>query len=233
MINANRDIEWIRDYLVGRLPEDQRIAFQDRLARDPMLVRELEESRQLRNGLRELRAQGYFAAAMPKARAPRTRGSWYRVAAAAVIVGVSLVAVWRVNQESSVLMALPTGRATSSTAPLITAQFTFIATRDGERPELALPSRGLIELRAAPERRSAASYRITLIRNPEGGAARQQVGVATGLRLGADGYLHCYADASRLAPGSYGLRIEPGEAVPPGTQVFLFVLQPPAGTASP
>lgn len=230
---SSREVEWIRDYLVGRLSEDERIVFQDRLARDPSLVRELEQSLRLRDGLRELREQGYFAAATPTARNQRTRGTWYqlRFAAAAVIVGASLLVAWRVNHESSVLTALPTSRPTSGAAPLIAAHFTFVSMRDGKSPRLALPPSGLIELRAAPETRTAESYRVTLIRNPEDGTA-QRVGGVTRLRLGADGYVHCYADSSRLAPGSYGLRIEPDGARPPGTQVFLFVLEPPGATAS-
>jgi len=234
MTDSIRDVERIRDYLVGRLSEDERIAFQDRLARDPRLVHEFEQSLQLRDGLRELRTQGYFATASPNARNQRARGLWYplRVAAAAVIVGASLVVAWRVNHESSILTALPTPRPTSGAVPLIAAHFTFVSMRDRESPKLALPSSGLIELRAAPETRTAESYRVTLVRNPEGGVA-QRLGVVTRLRLEADGYLHCYADSSRLAPGSYGLRIEPDGASPPGTQVFLFVLQPPGATASP
>jgi hypothetical protein len=229
MTDSSRDVECIRDYLVGRMTEEERLAFQDRLARDPVLAREFEESLQLHEGLRELVAQNYFAAATPKPRIQTTRGLWYRagIAAAAVIVGVSLVVAWRLNQESSVLTALPTTRP--DTAPLIAAQFTFVATRDAGRPRLALPSSGLVEWRASPETRSAASYRVTLVRDPEGGAAQHRVGVATGLRLGADGYVHCYADSAQLAPGTYGLRIEPSEPGPAGTQVFLFVLQPPGG----
>lgn len=234
MTDPSRDVERIRDYLVGRLSEDERIAFQDRLARDPTLVREFEQSRRLRDGLRELRAQGYFATATAHARNQRARGLWHplRVAAAAVIVGASLMVVWRVNHGSSVLTALPTTRPASGAAPLIAAHFTFVSMRDGKSPRLALPSSGLIELRAAPETRTAASYRVTLIRNPEGGAA-QRLGVVTRLRLEVDGYVHCYADSARLAPGSYGLQVEPEGASPAGTQVFLFVLQPRGAAASP
>ena len=234
MTDSSRDVERIRDYLVGRLSEDERIAFQDRLARDPTLVREFEQSLQLRDGLRELRAQGYFATATPNARHQGTRGLWYqlRVAAAAVIVGASLLVLWRVSHESSVLTALPTTRPTSGAAPLVAAQFTFVSMRDGKSPKLALPSSGLIEFRAAPETRTAEWYRVTLTRNPEGGTA-QRVGVVTRLRLATDGYVRCYADSSRLAPGSYGLRIEPDGAGPPGAQVFLFALQAPGATASP
>lgn len=234
MTDASRNVERIRDYLVGRLSEAERLAFQDRLARDPTLVREFEQSRRLREGLRELRAQGYFTTSPPHARHERTRALWsrLRVAAAAVIVGASLLVAWRVHHESSVLTALPTTRPTSGAAPLVAAHFTFVSMRDGGSPKLALPSSGLIELRAAPEARTAESYRVILIRSPEGRAARR-VGVVPRLRLGADGYVHCYADSSRLAPGTYELRIEPDGASPTDTQAFRFVLQPPGATASP
>ena len=234
MMSSSRQVEWIRDYLVGRLPEDERIAFEDRLARDPALVREFEQSLKLRDGLRELRAQGRLAAATSSARTQRPRPLWYRlrVAAAAVIVGATLVVAWRVNQESSVLTALPASSPTSDAASLIAAHFTFVAMRGGGIPKLALPSSGLIELRAAPETRMAESYRVTLIRTLEDGAT-QRVGVVTGLRLGTDGYVHCYADSSRLAPGSYGLRIEASGTGSPGAQVFPFVLQPAGVAASP
>lgn len=232
MTDSSRNVEWIRDYLVGRLSEDERIAFQNRLAKDAALAREFEQSLRLRAGLRELRAQGYFTTATNE-RNRRTRRLRYqlRAAAAAVVIGAFLVVAWRVNHESSVLTASPISPA-SADAPPISARFTFVSMRDGKSPRLALPSSGLIELRAAPENRTAESYRLSLIRNPEGGAP-QRVGVVARLRLGTDGYVHCYADSSRLAPGNYGLRMEPDGASPPGLQVFLFVLQPPGATASP
>jgi len=234
MMNSRREVEWIRDYLVGRLPEEERIAFEDRLARDPALVHEFEQSLGLRAGLRELRAQSVLAAATSSARYQRTRPLSYRlrIAAAAVIVGATLVVAWRVNQESSVLTALPAPGPTSGAASLIATHFTFVAMRGGGIPKLALPSSGLIELRAAPEMRTTESYRVTLVRAPAGGTA-ERVGVVTGLRLGTDGYLHCYADSSRLAPGSYGLRIEATGTGSSSAQVFPFVLQPAAVTASP
>jgi anti-sigma factor RsiW len=230
MTDVIRDVEWIRNYLVGRLSEAERIAFEDRLARDPTLVREFEQSLRLRDGLRELQARGYFAAATPNARNRGTTRLWYwlRVPAAAAIVGAALVVAWRVNHQSPVLTAMPT----SGAAPLIAAQFTFVSWRDGKITKLTVPSSGLIELRAAPDARTAESYRVTLIRSPEGRAA-QRVGVISRLPLGADGYVHCYADSSRLGPGSYGLRIEPEGASPLGAQVFLFVLEPPRVAAPP
>ncbi|MBV8909400.1 MAG: hypothetical protein JOZ89_01435, partial [Gammaproteobacteria bacterium] len=68
MIAAARDLELMQDYIVGRLSEDERRAFEYRLVREPALVRELEDSLQIREGLRQLRAQGYFTRAASRGR---------------------------------------------------------------------------------------------------------------------------------------------------------------------
>jgi hypothetical protein len=61
MIDVAREFERLRDYLVGRLPDDEVRDFEDRLVRDPELAREFEQSLRLHAGMQELRAQGYFA----------------------------------------------------------------------------------------------------------------------------------------------------------------------------
>jgi len=71
---------------------------------------------------------------------------------------------------------------------------------------------------------------MTLVQQDEGESSKP-VGAAAGLALGADGYVHGYADASRLGPGRYVLRIGP-EAETPGTvETFPFNLR--AGGARP
>jgi len=67
--DAGRDVERMQDYMVGRLSDDEHRAFEDRLVRDPGLVREFEQSLRLSEGLHQLRAQGHFdkAASEPEA----------------------------------------------------------------------------------------------------------------------------------------------------------------------
>ena len=59
MIEAGRDFERMQDYIVGRRSDDEHRAFEDRLLRDPGLVREFEQSLRLREGLHALRVQGF------------------------------------------------------------------------------------------------------------------------------------------------------------------------------
>ena len=219
MIDAGRDFERMRDYMVGRLSDDEHRAFEDRLVRDPGLVREFEQSLRLSEGLHQLRAQGHFDKAASRARGSRI---WFPILAAAAIAGLALF-LWLQprNRPSPVLTASLESR-TAAVSPSVAAHFTFVAVRESSTPDLELPSAGVIEFRAAPATRMTASrYRMTIVQQDEGGSAKP-VGAAAGLALSADGYVHGYADASRLGPGRYVLRIEP-EAETPGTaETFPF-----------
>ena len=71
VIDVGRDFERMRDYIEGRLSEEEHRAFEERLARDPELVRELERSLQMQEGLLQLHSQGYFNRSAAKKPAPR------------------------------------------------------------------------------------------------------------------------------------------------------------------
>jgi hypothetical protein len=222
MIDVGRDLERMRDYVVGRLPDEEQQAFEERLGRDPELVRELEQSLQLREGLEQLRSQGYFT----RAAAARVR-SWTWLPALAAAAALALVMFLWVEPSR-----VPTGVAESPATLLtaaagapVTARFTFLAMREATAPRLALPAGGLIELRAAPAERSAQSgYRVTLLRERDGGSS-QAVGAVSNVVL-TDDYVHVYADASHLTPGAYRLRVEAvGEPKAPPAE-FPFILEP-------
>jgi hypothetical protein len=230
MMDASGEMDRVRDYLVGRLSEEERRSFEERLARSPELASELEQARELRAGLKELQAQGYFvkAAARPIARV-RSIAMWLPTLAAAAIVGVVLF-LWtgRSATQPGVLLASPESAASASPAT-VAAQFTFVSMRGASTPDLDLPSAGLIELRAAPGMRGAASrYRMTLIRNDESGPSRP-LGALADLALGGDGYVHGYAEAARLPPGSYVLRLESGTAGGGVSEEFAFTLRASGG----
>jgi hypothetical protein len=226
MMDASGEMDRVRDYLVGRLSEEERRTFEECLVRDPELVREFEQALELREGLKQLQAQGYFKKplAKPRARA-RSLGMWLPAVAAAGIVAVVLL-LWtqRSAAPRGALLASPESAASAGTAA-IAAQFTFVQMRGASTPDLDLPSGGLIELRAAPGVHAETSkYRMTLVRNDESGPSRA-VGTLTGLDLGGDGYVHGYADAARLAPGSYVLRVDSGTAGTGASEEFAFTLR--------
>jgi hypothetical protein len=223
MTDITHDADEIRDYLVGRLSERERLVFQDRVARDPTLARELEHSLRLREGLRQLKGQGYFVMRDSERRsgAAVRLARWLPLAAAALVAVVCVGAWWELKAPESMLTA--SGEGSPS------AQWTFISTRGDEVPRLELPAGGLIEFRIAPETAAAGTYRVTLMRRQA--PAVSSLGTIEG-RIGSDHYLHAYTSAARLSPGDYRLRIEHGESTLPPLE-FAFRLTAAGGATPP
>ncbi len=216
MMDVGRDIERMRDYIAGRMSDEERRAFDDRLLLEPALVRELEESLRMREGLEQLRAQGYFKQGLSRRKIAR----WVLPAlAAAAIAGIALLLRAQLGTAPlPVLSATPESNSSS-----ITTRFTFVSMRDDGVPDLSLPSSGLIEFRAAPPlRHTPGAYRATLAREGSGGS--RIVGTLGGIAPSADGYVHSYADASRLGGGSYVLRVE-GDGEKAAVSEFRFALR--------
>ena len=205
---ADRDFAVMQDFIRGRLSDDECRAFEDRLARDPGLARELEQSLRIREGLQQLRTRGYVRKIRPLSWGFHT---WAPAAlAAAAIAGLALF-LWvpRAAGPLSLLMASPGTHTAGDTASRVAAHFTFVSMRGGTAPDLELPSAGLIEFRAAPgSRPTAERYRVTLVRWDQSGSAKA-IASLTGVAVDTDGYVHCYADATRLTAGNYILRVQP------------------------
>jgi hypothetical protein len=229
MMDVGRDLERMRDYVVGRLPDEEHRAFEERLGRDPDLVRELEQSLQLREGLAQLQERGYFTRKM----APRV-GHWAwlpALAAAAVLAMVMFLWVEPSRVPTGVTQSPATLLSDAGGRPVM-AHFTFLATRDASVPRLDLPASGLIELRAAPAERSAQSdYRVTLLREDERGSS-QTVGAVSNVVVTAEGYVRAYADASRLTAGAYEVRVEAVDEPKASGAEFRFTLSTPDSTPS-
>ena len=219
MIDLDYDFERMRDYVRGRLTEDERQAFEDRLARDPELVREFEQTLRLREGLEQLKDQVYFA--KPAPRPARRRFVWVPALAAAAVAGLAII-LWVQPQISpaGVLRASPRPGGAAD----ISAHFTFVPTRGSTGYDLDRPAAGLIEFRASPTGPAAgARYRLALERVGQGGAA-EPVGTLADLVPATDGYLHGFADASRLPAGRYLLRVDAAGQTTGNAVVFPFVL---------
>jgi len=201
MIDLDHDFERMRDYVRGRLTDDERQTFEDRLTRDPELVRELEQTLRLREGLERLRDEVYFV--KPAPRPVRRLLVWMPALAAAAVAALAII-LWVQPQSSTRVLRASLG---SAGAADISAHFTFVSMRGSSSYDLDRPAAGVIEFRASPTGPAAgAPYRLTLERVGRGGAA-EPVGTLADLAPGADGYLHGFADASRLPAGRYVLRV--------------------------
>jgi hypothetical protein len=212
----------LRDYLAGDLPADQVRAIEDRLERDPKLVRELELHLRMREGLEQVQAQRERA--MAAARRRELRAWTSGLAAAAGCAGLALL-LWTQTGGPASSILQTAGQTIPATAASITAQFTFIPVRGASKPELDLPAHGLIELRASPgDAEGPMHYRVTLARQDAQGRP-EALGALTGVTVSPDGYLHSYVDASRLSRGDYLLRVEPESKTAGPGAAFQFGLR--------
>lgn len=214
MIAASRDFERMQDYIVGRLSDDECRMFEARLAREPALVRELEESLQVREGLEQLRAKGYFAATASLMRRSRF---WLPAVAAAAVAGLAVFLSWqRVMGPAPILMT----SVNADIAARLPAGFTFQPVR-GDQSAPERPSSGVIPIRFEVDAQSPDSrYRVTLSR----AGSADTIGVLRGLALSSEYghyYVHCFVDATGLPTGSYQLHIErEGAAAEPADYTF-------------
>jgi len=215
-MDIGHEFERLQNYTDDRLSDDERLAFEHDLGSDPELVRELEHSLRLREALQHLREQGKLPRATSRITPARI---WLPLMAAAGVAGVALFLRMQVHTGE-----LPLLTATLQPPAAATAHFTFVATRESSTPDLALPASGAVEFRAAPQRLENSRYRMTLVRQ-EDAAAVKPIAVVSDLYMHADGYVYAYADAARLTPGRYVLRIEPEAGSAGTTELFAFNLR--------
>lgn len=220
-MDAAKDFATMQAFITGRLAVDEQRAFEDRLAREPALVDELEQSLRMREGLRQLRSRGKLANTAAQRSPARVWVPALAMAASAVL-GLFL---WmsRAASQAPVLLNSLESRATGTAASTITAQFTFVSVRGSAAPDLHLPSSGMVEFRAAASG-GAAHYRLTLQRL-QGAGAPLLVGTVSDLAAGSDGYVHVYADARQLAVGRYQLTVQAQPAQPAADDIFEFTLR--------
>ena len=225
--------ESIQAYLGGHLSGAENRAFEEQLPRDPSLVRAMEDTLRLREGLEVLRARGELASLVRGAR--RTRSYW--AFGAAIAAGVASVAVFLGLQffaRAPIVTASIDAFTSHAGAPSpVTARYTFAAMRQASsNREFDLPSSGVLELRAlAAGAEPARSYRATLTLIPEAAPAAA-IGTAARLRSDPDGFVTLYADAARLEPGDYALSVAPESGEASSASSFRFHLRRAAGTAT-
>ncbi len=228
-MSADHDFTLMRDFISGRLSDAECRAFEDRLVREPALVRELEQSLRMRAGLHHLRTRGY----VHTPRAVRWRlpiGGQAVLAAAAVAAVASFLWLPRWGAAPPLLTATPA--AQPSAGSQILRQFTFVRMRGASMPTLELPAAGLIDLRAAPGSRDGVErFRMRLVSQDEQGAAKT-IASLSGLGLSTDGYVHCYVEASRLHAGKYLLHVQPVEDAAGAAEVYPFNLRAAAPDSS-
>jgi hypothetical protein len=218
VIDVERDFQRMQDYIVGRLPEDEHRAFEDRLARDPDLVREFEQSLRLREGLEQLREQRRLLRSAPL-RTGFVIALPLLAAAALAAVALFVRPVLTPAASSGLLASAP------SNVSLPLTPFTFVAVRGESTPVVSRPAAGLVDLQVAPGA-GTPPYHMSLSIKSAGSALRL-IGTQSNLQLASDRYVHAYVDAASLPAGDYQLRLESANAAPGTAQTFEFTLRMP------
>jgi hypothetical protein len=228
MSGAENDPAAVQDYIAGRMSDSDREVFEAALLKDPHLVRDLEESLRLREGLAVLREQGVLG----ELRHPRRRAFSIGVAAAAVAVVVVGVGRYHSKRSAPIVAASVAALGTvSNRPPVVVKRYSFATVREASSTlVLGLPSNGALELRAlTPVTEARRTFRVSLeeIRNQKA----SRIGFAEQLAADAEGFVVIYADASQIKPGDYALVVEPDDAGEAGRERFTFALtQVPGGS---
>jgi hypothetical protein len=215
----------VRDYVAGRMSAAERESFEGRLVTDVNLVRELEESLRLREGLEVLREQKMLRGFSPaNRRSALVRFAWgFAGAVAAVLVSVTLYYAKHLPPiVAGSITALSLG---SGPAPPVVERYAFVGMRAKDStPELALPARGALELRAlAAVSPASGTFRVTLDQIQTQKISR--IGVEEHLVPDSDGFVAIYANTSRLEPGEYLLTVrQDGDQNSAATEPFAFRL---------
>lgn len=231
MTRAASDSEMLQQYIVGRMSDTERLAFEERLASDTTLVRDLEESLRLREGLEILRERNQLVVLKRPRRSAFFIGLVAASAAAIAVVAVS-VGLHYVRQSPVVLAASVTAlRVRTDNSLAVVESYSFATLREAtQTPVLELPSRGALELRALTSTTASdRTFRATLEEVEREETPR--VGVIEHLVPDADGFVAIYADASRLKPGDYLLIVQ-SDGGDGSAERFAFRLMPvPAAAA--
>jgi hypothetical protein len=207
MIGAQSNPQAVQDYIAGRLSEPELTAFEDRLLVDAALVRDIEETLKLREGLEILRERNDLGVSVrPQRHSFRT----HRLAAAAVaaLLLIALCVSVYIGKRSPTLVAASVGELRAGATLMVAEHYSFASMRAAsETPDLALPTSGALELRALTRGAGAGrSFRATLEKTLNSQPIR--IGEADHLAPDADGFVSIYTDASKLEPGDYFLAVK-------------------------
>jgi hypothetical protein len=217
MIDVARDFQRMQDYIVGRLSGDELRLFEDRLARDPELVREFEQSLRLKEGLEQLRRQKRLASAAPLRTVLRITLPLLlaaTLAAVALLIRPQLLPV----RPPVLLAALPaTGAAHAGSSPLYLLSYRG----DSSAATHRVATSDLIEVYV--ERPvDAPQARLSLRRED----STTLIGAALTVDVSREGPLHAYLDGAKLSPGGYVLTVQPVGGPPQPPRSFPFTLTP-------
>jgi hypothetical protein len=198
-------------YLADQLSPEEAAEFEAYYVEHPSMVREIERTLRLKEGLATLQDRGQLEALM------RARRGWAIPLSVAAALAVAVVGGWawlRAPDTGPVASSLEELVAESKSPLPLAGKYLLVRVRGGEAAlEIPFPAqRSALELQMLPSAGTAgAPYRVALERVESEGRA-DRVGEANALRPGADGLVTAVLDSARLQPGRYAVELAPEQA---------------------
>jgi hypothetical protein len=213
----------IARYLAGQLDAVDSAAFEAHYAKNPDVVREIERTLRLKEGLAVLEEKGELDALLHR------RTYWRPAMGLAAGIAVLVVGVWLWIGQMTVAPIVATVAALTDTQgkPLhIASTHMLVRTRGpAQIVEIPLPQqRSAIELQMIPSSRPESGRYRVLLGQLDAANAVAPVAETHATANSADGFVTTYLDSGRLARTRYVIELVP-EGAAPGTPSDRFVVE--------
>jgi hypothetical protein len=216
------DEHMVARYLAGQLDEAESTAFEARYAQDPAIVKDLERTLRLKEGLAILKERGELESLL------RSRPAWQPALAlaaglAVLVIGVLLWVGRAVTPIAGTIAALTEHRG----SPLRVANTYVLARTRGPAPSMAvaLPKEpAAIELRMIPSSRPQDGAFHIVLSQLDAANVAAPVGDTRAAASSEDGFVTAYIDSASLSLGRYLIELQPEHPAAPGTPTDRFIL---------
>jgi hypothetical protein len=214
----------IARYIAGQLTDAEASAFEAHYMAHPEVVRDIERTLRLKEGLAILKERGELDALLYR------RMYWRPAMGLAAGIAALVIGVWLWVGQTTVAPIVGTVAALVDTQgkPLYVASTHLLVRTRGSASvvEIALPQeRSAIELQMIPSSRTdgPGHYRVVLGRLDAANNVTP-VAKARAIANAADGLVTAYLDSAQLERGRYAIELQP-EGASPGTPSDRFLVE--------
>lgn len=211
-------------YLAGQLTDAEATEFEAHYAQDPAVVRDIERTLRLKEGLAILSERGELNSLL-RARRPVWQPALALAAALAVlVVGVLL---WAGGTTLRPIAGTLTALAKHEGSALRVANTYVLARTRGASTDIpvALPKDpAAIELRMIPSTRPKSGGFHIVLSQLDAANATAPLGDTTAVASSDDGFVTAYLDSTKLTRGRYVIELQPEHPDAPGSPADRFIL---------
>jgi hypothetical protein len=213
----------IARYLAGQLDAVASAEFEAHYAKHPEIVRDIEHTLQLKEGLAVLEESGELDALLQR------RTYWRPAMGLAAGIAVLVVGVWLWIGQTTVAPIVTTIAALTDTqgTPLHVASTHMLVRTRGPATVVQIPlppERSAIELQMIPSSRPESGRYRVMLGHIDATNAVAPVAETHATANSADGFVTAYLDSAQLSRGRYAIELAP-EGTAPGTPSDRFVVE--------